>query len=337
MKKIRVGFIGVGFISQTCHLPCFYHNKDTEIVAISDKNQVLLNEVSKKYKIKNLYKDYNLMIKNEKLDAIVVIVERHFTAEILKKIIKFKIPIFTEKPPALTYKDAKILKKLALQYKTPVNVGYMKIYDKGIIYLKRLLSSNKIGNLENVIYFSHGGDSYCSPFMYHRIFKKKANLKNYSLNKKIKNKKEYLNFINAQSHSISLIKHLFGKLNIKFQNVKTNGSVSVMFASNNIDIFLDCKFSSSKKWEEKIFIFHSKGKIEVDLPAPQLANVPAKIRIYDYEQGSYSEPNIPWSWAFKEQADEFIDFINRRKKAKYLPNDIVNCSEDIDLMENIFK
>ena len=41
MKKIRIGFIGVGFISQTCHLPCFYHNKHTDIVAISDKNQEL--------------------------------------------------------------------------------------------------------------------------------------------------------------------------------------------------------------------------------------------------------------------------------------------------------
>ena len=113
MKKIRIGFIGVGFISQTCHLPCFYHNKHTEIVAISDKNQELLNEVSKKYKIQNLYTDYNLMIKNEKLDIIVVVVERHFTAQILKNIIKYRIPIFTEKPPALTYKDAKILKKIS--------------------------------------------------------------------------------------------------------------------------------------------------------------------------------------------------------------------------------
>ena len=173
--------------------------------------------------------------------------------------------------------------------------------------------------MENIIYFSHGGDSYCSPFMYHRIFKKKANLKNFSLNKKIKNKKEYLHFINAQSHSINLMKYLFGKLNIKFKKVKTNGSITVMFDSNNLDILLDCKFSISKKWEEKILIFHSKGKIEVELPAPQLANVPAKIRIHNYEDGSYIEPNISWSWAFKEQADHFINFIKKGKK-KQIPS-----------------
>ena len=65
--------------------------------------------------------------------------------------------------------------------------------------------------------------------------------------------------------------------------------------------------------------------------------MPAKIKIHNYDDGSYLEPNIRWSWAFKEQADSFIEYIKKKNKSQYLPSDIVNSSEDIKLIENIFK
>ena len=55
MKKIRLGFIGAGFISQIAHLPCFYNDSRIKIEAISDLNKNLLIKVSKKYQVEKIY------------------------------------------------------------------------------------------------------------------------------------------------------------------------------------------------------------------------------------------------------------------------------------------
>lgn len=68
MQKVRLGFIGAGFISQLVHLPSFYFDPRVKIVAISDLDKELLKKVSKKYQIQKTYTSHKKMLKEEKLD-----------------------------------------------------------------------------------------------------------------------------------------------------------------------------------------------------------------------------------------------------------------------------
>ena len=47
MKKIKLAFIGSGFMAQSAHLPSFYADPRVEIVALSDLDEKLLDQVSK--------------------------------------------------------------------------------------------------------------------------------------------------------------------------------------------------------------------------------------------------------------------------------------------------
>ena len=107
MKKTRIGIIGAGFVSQNVHLPCFSSDKRVDLVSICDHEKNLLNNVSKKYQIKNIYTDYKKMLNNEKLDGVVLAVNRTMTAKIAKLVIEKKIPLLTEKPAALNLKIAR--------------------------------------------------------------------------------------------------------------------------------------------------------------------------------------------------------------------------------------
>ena len=90
MKK-KIGFIGTGFIAQTCHLPNYSQINDVKIVAICDENIKIANSVAKKYKVKKIYQNYKDLLKKENnLDAIVLTVPRHKTFEISKEILKKK-------------------------------------------------------------------------------------------------------------------------------------------------------------------------------------------------------------------------------------------------------
>ena len=54
MKKLKLGFIGTGLISQIAHLPSFYSDSRIKIQAISDLNKNLLKKVSKKYQVEKI-------------------------------------------------------------------------------------------------------------------------------------------------------------------------------------------------------------------------------------------------------------------------------------------
>ena len=229
MKKLKLGFIGTGLISQIAHLPSFYSDSRIKIQAISDLNKNLLKKVSKKYQVEKIYKNHKEMLKKEKLDAIILAVQRSNTEKIAEDVLKKKISLFSEKPAALSYKSAKELSKLAEKNKVKYIVGYMKQHDNGILYLKKNLNKIKLGKLKSIYYESFLGDSYSNPFEYFKHDDKNYRKKN-TLNKKINNKKlVFVKFLNTHCHSVNLIRYLFGELNFDHKSMSDQGEGLVFF------------------------------------------------------------------------------------------------------------
>ena len=112
MSSISLGFVGLGYLSQTVHIPCFFNNKRAKIVAMCDHNKNILSSVASKYGVKSTYTSLNKMIKNEVLDAIILVVQRPNTFAVSKKIMQSNINLFVEKPMALKFSHAKELVKI---------------------------------------------------------------------------------------------------------------------------------------------------------------------------------------------------------------------------------
>ena len=64
--KIRLGWIGCGFIGQLAHLENFSSLSDVEITALADTKIKLAKKVAKKYGIKKIYNNHLDLLKNEK-------------------------------------------------------------------------------------------------------------------------------------------------------------------------------------------------------------------------------------------------------------------------------
>ena len=90
-KKIKIGWIGSGFVGQVAHLNLYEDIGNAEIVSLSELRQSLGKKVTKKNFIPNFYKDYKDMLKNEVLDGVVLIVHRNHTAHFAEDILKKKI------------------------------------------------------------------------------------------------------------------------------------------------------------------------------------------------------------------------------------------------------
>jgi len=120
-KKLRLGFIGTGFMGQYCHLKSFLEVSDCEIIAIADKRKDLANKVAKKYKIKNIFYSHKDLIKsNLNLNGVIIITRRTMTGPIALDFLKSGYNVFTEKPMCCSSIQAK--KLLKVQKKKKINI-----------------------------------------------------------------------------------------------------------------------------------------------------------------------------------------------------------------------
>lgn len=313
MKKIKVGIIGVGFISQICHIPNICNNKKFEVVAFADLDKSLLNKVGSKYNIKNLFTNYHEMISIHKdLELIYVILPRTKSLDIYLDILKYDKYIFIEKPLiniSQQLKKIKINPKNKLFKKTVI--GYMKRFDESYLYLKKNFPKfiKKFGSVKYVSFNNLTGNSY---------YGEKNYIQRGDYNKYIKNlkKNNFLNeqsiFINNFSHDIDLIFNLFGK-NIFIHGSHSNKSGTLLLKnikSNFLISFFYQINSKKKNWTEEIIIYFEKACIKLNLPAALAKNQSGYIEINDYNSNEFKKVIFDTRWSFINQIDELYRFVN---------------------------
>jgi len=334
VRKLKIGFIGAGYISQVCHLPFFFNNKHCEITAIVEKNKSLLHKVANKFKVKNRLEDYKDIVKKElNLDAVVICVNKFLSSELSSFFIKNKITVFSEKPIAINLNSAKKLDHLTKKHKTSLITGFMKRHDYGSKIVKKLIQTKKLGDIKIIQYDSFMGNSFPKKYAYFKYRKPfvKVNL-NKLLNNKIKDKQMYVNFLNNHSHGINLIRYYMGDKN-KFYIDKVDLKKNIIYLKfKNCKIQFNYGYSKKGKWNERIQIYLKNGKITQIFPAPQLKNKSSEVMV-SFLNGNKSKKFFKNLWSFKTQADIFIDNIIKKKNKICQIN---KCLDDMRLIEKFF-
>ena len=144
MHKINLGIIGAGNIAQK-HLEAIKDINEFNVLGITSRTSIKAKRLAKKFNIDKVYSNIEELIKENKIDAILILVSATEIFKITRKIIKCKIPFFVEKPPGILPEQTKKLFSLAKKYKTLNMVGYNRRYYS--IFHKGINIINKNGKL----------------------------------------------------------------------------------------------------------------------------------------------------------------------------------------------
>jgi UDP-N-acetyl-2-amino-2-deoxyglucuronate dehydrogenase len=145
---IKYALIGCGRISPN-HISAALNN-ELDIVAFCDldvQKVAILKEkfnLSKKIKV---YSDYQLMIKEEKLDLIAIATESGSHADIAKFCIKNKINVIIEKPIALSLNDVDEIIVLAKKNDVIVSPCHQNRFNKSIQKIREAVDEKRFGKL----------------------------------------------------------------------------------------------------------------------------------------------------------------------------------------------
>lgn len=145
MQKIKLGIIGAGRMGIT-HYSIINSHPDVEIESVADPSALILTMMSKYLPVKT-YKDYNDLLEESNVDAILVCTPPNLHFPIVKKAAEKGIHVFVEKPFTTKYNEASELARLYSGTKLVNQVGYVNRFNDVFVKVKELLDAGLIGKI----------------------------------------------------------------------------------------------------------------------------------------------------------------------------------------------
>lgn len=146
---MKIGIIGSGFGLYGL-LPAFKSVEGCEVSCICGKKTKRLTDYCKSIGLKNIYSNWEEMLKNEDLDAIAIAVMPSAQYDIAKLAMSKGLNIFAEKPLTISYKQSKELFDIAIKNKIITTLDFIFPEINEWQEVKHLIDSKKYGKLKHI-------------------------------------------------------------------------------------------------------------------------------------------------------------------------------------------
>ncbi len=311
MYKKNLGIIGAGYIVGE-YLKILSKYKFFSLYGIYSRTIPKCKKYQKKYNIHKIYKNYDDMLLDKNIDCVLIAVSPENMFEVIKNVIPYKKPFFSEKPIVNNYKNYTNLLRLINKYKTKNMIGYNRRYYS--VFKNGLNIIKKYGKISSIDI--------------------EGNERFYRLENKISKirKKNWL-FYNS-IHTLDLINFFVGDLKfykiIKKNTKKFYKNFIIVFESkNNIIGTYSSNWHSSSGWNIKIN--GNKNSLYFN-PLEKGNHINEKLQIKEIH---ISEDDKKFKPGFVEQLKIFKKIVNGDKVNKNLYVNIQKSKNTIKLMKEL--
>ena len=161
MNIVRLGLIGLGYIGKV-HLRNSLKLNSAKLVAVSDISNKALN-LAKKMGIKKTYNNYQKLLNDNSIDAVIIALPNHLHAPCAKEAAKAGKDVFLEKPLARNADEGKEILSTARKNNIKLMVGYPARFVPPFQALKAKIESGELGEVQ----IAYATDIGSGPF-FHR-------------------------------------------------------------------------------------------------------------------------------------------------------------------------
>ncbi len=146
MDKLKFAVIGVRSHGKR-HIEGIIGNKNSELVAICDNDEEVLNNIGDIYGVEKRYLDYNDLLDKKLIDAVCIVTPDQIHREMVVKFLEAGIHVLCEKPLALNSDDCEAMLKAEAMGKAKLMVGQVCRKTPGFIKAKEIVDAGLIGEL----------------------------------------------------------------------------------------------------------------------------------------------------------------------------------------------
>ncbi|NLI21522.1 MAG: Gfo/Idh/MocA family oxidoreductase [Clostridiales bacterium] len=307
---LKVGVLGCGSIGQAAHLESCAKARNIELTAICDVADDLRGKMAAVYDPRREYKDYNRMLEDPEIQAVVIGISDEFHVSCAKAAIRAGKHVFVEKPLGVSVEECLELKDLVDRSGLTLQVGFMKRFDGGLQYAKTFLREamgemttykgwycDNLGRkavTANVMPILYSSSSMKMPPVDARAVRERYNLMAHG------------------SHLFDTARFLAGEItSLEAKYVEKGGLHSWLigceFASGAIGT-LDLAVSIAADWHEGADIYGTGGTVFARLHNPWEFRT-STVECFHRETGMIDKPYVADGQFYRRQLEAFADTV----------------------------
>jgi predicted dehydrogenase len=145
-RLLQVGVLGAGAIAQAAHFDACRKARNAELYAICDAAADLLARVAAIHDPRVTYTDYNAMLADPQVDAVLLATADQFHVPLARKAIAAGKHVLVEKPLGVTIEECEALREELAATALVLQVGNNRRFDPGIAFAHRFVRE-RIGAL----------------------------------------------------------------------------------------------------------------------------------------------------------------------------------------------
>ena len=138
-KILKVGVLGCGTISQAAHFDACRKARNVELYGICDVADDLLERMATIHGVQHTYSDYDKMLADPQIEAVIIGIADQFHFSAAKKAIDAGKHVLVEKPMGITIEECQQLQEKVKTSGLVLQVGNMKRFDPGIAYARQFI------------------------------------------------------------------------------------------------------------------------------------------------------------------------------------------------------
>lgn len=158
-QSARIAFIGAGNHATESLYPNIAHIPEFDLVAVCDLVADKARYAARKYGALAWYTDVETMLDQAKPDGVCVCGPAEMHHQVSLQVLRRGIPVFTEKPPALTLAQAQEMADTARQHGTWGMVAFMKRFAPANVVAREYMDQPAFGRLSSIT-LMHGSGPY---------------------------------------------------------------------------------------------------------------------------------------------------------------------------------
>ena len=331
MKKVKIGFLGVGYMGQLAHLLHYVQMPELcEIVALCDVREKQARKLAERYDIPHVYTNYKEFLANDEIEAVVCIQQFENHVVLVPEVLRAGKHVLTEKPLCVFPHNGEMLAQAAKECGKIHMVGYHKRSDPATEHAMGVINkwkeTGEQGKMTYVRLSMPPGDyrkdpddvvNYGEPPMH---VPPEPAPENISTEKRDR----IIWFVNYYVHQVNLIRHLLGE---DYQLTFADKHLFTGISESGVNCVLEIEpFNTSVDWQEHALVCFERGWVRIDLTAPLANQLASTVTVYKddgLENSAFSYPVIKNVCAMRNQAKNFLLTVAGARTAPCLSDEAI--------------